>query len=94
MFQLNKYFLYYLITINIFSFILFFIDKRRAVKNNSRNRISENNLLLSAFLFGSVGTLIAMVLFHHKTKKLKFKILVPLFLIVQVLGIYYFKMVY
>lgn len=94
MFQLNKYFLYYLITINIFSFILFFIDKRRAVKNNSRNRISENNLLLSAFLFGSVGALIAMVLFHHKTKKLKFKILVPLFLIVQVLGIYYFKMVY
>ncbi|SHH33152.1 Uncharacterized membrane protein YsdA, DUF1294 family [Anaerosphaera aminiphila DSM 21120] len=94
MFQLNKYFLYYLIFINIFSFILFYIDKRRAVKNNTRNRISENNLLLSAFLFGSLGALIAMLLFHHKTKKLKFKILVPLFLIVQVIGIYYFKVLY
>ncbi|EGY80296.1 hypothetical protein HMPREF9129_0595 [Peptoniphilus indolicus ATCC 29427] len=33
-----------------------------------QNRISEFNLLLSSFLFGSLGSILAMLIFHHKTK--------------------------
>ncbi|RVU54105.1 DUF1294 domain-containing protein [Anaerosphaera multitolerans] len=88
MYQLNKSVIYYLIFINLFSFFLYFLDKRRAIARKSR--ISEHTLLLTTFLFGSVGALTAMAVFHHKTKKWKFKILVPVFLIIQCFLIFYF----
>ena len=87
---------------NLISFTIFYIDKRKAIKG--KNRISENSLLLSAFLFGSIGAFLSMQIFRHKTKKLKFKrkflrksssssaefrILVPLFFVVKVLILYY-----
>lgn len=72
---------------NLISFAMFFIDKRKAIKG--KNRISENSLLLSAFLFGSIGAFLSMQIFRHKTQKLKFKILVPLFFTLQVICIYY-----
>ncbi|EGV09950.1 hypothetical protein HMPREF9127_0322 [Parvimonas sp. oral taxon 393 str. F0440] len=72
---------------NLISFTIFYIDKRKAIKG--KNRISENSLLLSAFLFGSIGAFLSMQIFRHKTKKLKFRILVPLFFIVKVLILYY-----
>lgn len=74
---------------NLFSFILYLIDKKKAIHH--KNRISENSLLISSFLFGSLGSILSMLIFHHKTKKLKFKILVPLFLIIQILFIFKFK---
>ena len=72
---------------NLISFTIFYIDKRKAIKG--KNRISENTLLLSAFLFGSIGAFLSMLIFRHKTKKLKFRILVPLFFVVRVLILYY-----
>ena len=72
---------------NLISFTIFYIDKRKAIK--AKNRISENSLLLSAFLFGSIGAFLSMQIFRHKTKKLKFRILVPLFVVVKVLILYY-----
>ncbi|WP_311525915.1 DUF1294 domain-containing protein [uncultured Parvimonas sp.] len=72
---------------NLISFTIFYIDKRKAIKG--KNRISENSLLLSAFLFGSIGAFLSMQIFRHKTQKLKFKILVPLFFALQVVCIYY-----
>ena len=72
---------------NLISFTIFYIDKRKAIKG--KNRISENSLLLSAFLFGSIGAFLSMQIFRHKTKKLKFRILVPLFFALQVVCIYY-----
>ena len=72
---------------NLISFTIFYIDKRKAIKG--KNRISENSLLLSAFLFGSIGAFLSMLIFRHKTKKLKFRILVPLFFVGRVLILYY-----
>ena len=60
---------YYLI-INISTFIIYGIDKYLAIKN--LYRISEKILLLLSILGGSIGALISMYLFHHKTKKAKF----------------------
>ncbi|MBQ0113119.1 MAG: DUF1294 domain-containing protein [Bacteroidales bacterium] len=72
----------YLVFINIFAFLLFGLDKYRAKKHLWR--IPEKVLLITSFLGGSLGALFAMIMFLHKTKHLKFIILVPLFLVLNI----------
>ena len=57
-------------------FILFGMDKWKAV--HGRWRIAETTLILTSFLLGGIGGLLGMIVFHHKTRKWKFRILVPL----------------
>ena len=73
----------YIILINLIGFLLMGIDKRRAIRHNWR--IAEKTLFIIAFLFGSVGILIGMYFFHHKTRHLKFAVGVPAILVVQLL---------
>jgi len=73
----------YFIGINIISFLLMGWDKYRA-KNNLW-RISEYTLISLAFLGGATGIFLGMFTFRHKTKKKSFRILIPLFLIIQIL---------
>ena len=80
--KLIEIILIYLLIINLVAFYLYGNDKRRAKKG--RWRIPENTLLLIALIGGSIGALLGMKVFRHKTKHWKFKILVPLFLILQV----------
>ncbi|NLK96878.1 MAG: DUF1294 domain-containing protein [Epulopiscium sp.] len=87
---MNIYILTILLFINAISWASFGIDKRKALKNQWR--ISEKALLLLSF-FGPFGAFLGMKFFHHKTKKLKFKLLIPLFLCLQV-GIYIYLFVY
>lgn len=75
-------FINYLIIINIISFIICYLDKRLAI--NNKRRIKESTLLLSCLLGGVPLFTIAMYLFHHKTKKLKFKVVY----IINVLWLY------
>ena len=77
---------YYLIIINIFLFILYGIDKLLAIKK--KNRISEFSLLLISFFGGGIGSILGMIIFNHKTKKVKFWILNILFTILWI--IYFF----
>ncbi len=77
----------YLIIINILSFILYGIDKLKAIKK--KERISEKTLILIGILGGSIGSLIGMNLFRHKTKKLKFIISLPLILIIHIIVVIY-----
>lgn len=81
---------YYLVIINFAAFYLFWEDKRRAKKN--KWRIQESTLLLTAFLGGSFGSLVAMHVFRHKTQHLKFKIGIPLFFILHVLLFFYISL--
>ena len=76
-----KILVFYLIIINIFTFLLYGLDKWKA--KHHRWRISESALLLAALVGGSVGALSGMYGFHHKTLHKKFTIGVPIFLIVQ-----------
>ena len=76
-----KYFLLYLLLINAAAFVLMLVDKVKAKKN--RWRISERTLILSAALGGSVGSLLGMYTFRHKTKHIKFTLGVPAILIAQ-----------
>lgn len=60
---------------NVFSFSLYGMDKRRAQKN--RWRIRESTLLLATWLMGGVGAYAGMQLFRHKTKHTAFVISAP-----------------
>lgn len=71
--------LFYFIAINIVAFVLMGIDKKRARKH--QYRIKESSLLGCAAIGGCIGILLGMYFFHHKTKKKKFRITVPLFLL-------------
>lgn len=61
---------------NVIVSLVYAIDKLRA-KGGGR-RIRERTLIALAYLFGGVGAMFGMVLFNHKTSKMKFRILVPL----------------
>ena len=74
--------LYYLLAVNITSFILYGIDKYKA--KNGRWRISEATLLLMAVIGGSIGAWAGMRLWHHKTMHKKFKYGIPVIIIIQV----------
>ena len=80
----------YFVILNVIGFASMGIDKKRAVKNIWR--IRERTLLLYAFLGGGIGSLFGMRIFKHKTKHIKFKILVPIAVITNVLiSIYIFS---
>lgn len=72
----------YLICINMITIAVYGIDKRNTVHGKWRIRVST--LLTLAAVGGSAGALLAMHLFHHKTRKKKFTIGVPLMLLVQI----------
>lgn len=71
----------YYLTINVIAFICYGTDKSLAIAG--KYRISEKTLLLLAAIGGGLGAHLGMRTFHHKTRKPKFKILVPLFLILH-----------
>lgn len=77
----------YFVVVNFLSILMFFIDKKKAEKNLWR--ISEKALILVSILGGSVGALIGMYTFKHKTKKLKFTVGIPVILILQIVLIIY-----
>ena len=75
----------YLIVVNFVAFVLYGVDKRRAIRKLWR--IPESVLMGVAAIGGSVGALIGMLLFRHKTKHAKFTVGVPLILVIQVVAI-------
>ena len=106
--------LYYLIVINVVTFLVYGIDKWKAVSQRGQSqtrmsyaerkqarpkvklkakqgcwRISEATLLILAVIGGSIGALLGMKVWHHKTKHKKFKYGLPLILIIQIIIIGY-----
>lgn len=75
----------YLLIMNIIGFALMGIDKRRAVKRLWR--ISESTLFVVAIIGGSLGSIIGMRVFHHKTKHWYFVYGMPAILIIEVLAV-------
>ena len=63
----------YILFISIFSFLYYSFDKLQAIRNNKNiSRISEVNLLFSSFIGGTIGSILAMIIFRHKIRKLSF----------------------
>ena len=80
---MNWYIISYIIVLSLIGFSSMGIDKWKATHH--KYRISEKNLLLIAMLGGSIGSLIGMKCFHHKTLHKKFSIGVPMILLIQIL---------
>lgn len=68
---------------NFFTFLLMAIDKWKASLRNYR--ISEKTLLGGTVLFGSFGICVGMIVFHHKIRKPKFFITVPIFMFIHII---------
>ena len=83
----HRILLIYLAVVNMLTIIVFGVDKMNAKSNRQRVRIVT--LLGLAFIGGSVGALIGMYGFHHKTKKAYFTVGVPLILLMQVVVLFY-----
>ena len=77
----------YLIGANIIGFLSMFFDKKKAEKGAWR--ISEHTLLMIAFLGGSIGSIIGMYKFRHKTQKPRFYIGIPVIITLQILFVIY-----
>lgn len=73
---------YYLLIINIITFIIYGIDKYKSIKH--KYRISEKTLIILAILGGSFGAFLGMITFHHKTQKRVFIILIPVIMLIWV----------
>ncbi|MBP9478573.1 MAG: DUF1294 domain-containing protein [Sebaldella sp.] len=80
--KLYEIVLYYLLTINIFTMYTFFLDKSKA--KNHKWRIKERTLFLLSIMGGSLGALLGMKLFKHKTKHWYFKYGIPAILVIQI----------
>lgn len=86
-FESYKLLIVYLLVINIVTLILFAVDKIAAIEHRSRIRIVT--LLGLAFIGGSIGALVAMYVFHHKTKQDYFSVGVPLIILMQVVVLFF-----
>lgn len=78
---MTKLILIYLLIINALSLLLMLADKRKAQKNLWR--IPERTLFTAALFGGSVGSILGMYLFRHKTKHWYFVLGMPAILILQ-----------
>ena len=75
-------FFMYLLLVNAVAFFIMGIDKRKAKKHEYR--IPEKTLFLWAIAGGSVGSIVGMYFFRHKTRHPSFQIGMPLILLVQI----------
>lgn len=76
----------YLLIINIVGFAAMGIDKKKSIKRGWR--IPERTLILLAFAGGALGSFLGMYIFRHKTKHMKFVILLPLALLLHIFLFY------
>ena len=82
-----KWLMYYLIVVNLLTWIIYGIDKWKAKRRAWR--IPERTLLLFASVGGCTGALAGMLMFRHKTRKLKFMIGVPVIFVVESISFAY-----
>lgn len=87
---LEKLIVIYLVAINVVTFFLYGIDKWKAKR--SKWRIPEATLLGLAVIGGSIGALLGMKVWHHKTQHKEFRFGVPAIIIIQLLLIGYFTL--
>ena len=84
--MLYQILLVYLLLINAIGFLLMLVDKYKAKRNLWR--IPEATLMGVAAIGGSIGAIVGMNLFRHKTKHPKFYIGLPVILALQIVLVY------
>lgn len=84
--KLQMLFFFYLISVNIIGFVKMAVDKKRAIRGAWR--ISEASLFFTALIGGSLGCILGMQCFRHKTKHWYFQYGMPAILVLQILGVF------
>lgn len=87
--EYTGYLILVLFTWNGAVFFLFAMDKYRARRDQWR--VSEQVLLLCSFLCGGLGGLLGMQLLRHKTRHLKFRILLPIAFLLTLAAVVYLQ---
>lgn len=77
----------YFIFINLIGYFIMWYDKKMAIKKNSR--IAEKTIFTICLFLGSIGVYAGIYKFRHKTKHIKFTVLVPILFILNIFSIYY-----
>ena len=72
----------FVVVMNLICFLLMRYDKQCAREH--KRRVPESTLFISAGLFGALGGVLAMQIYHHKTKHWNFRTFFPLMLIIQI----------
>ena len=83
-----KFIFVYIVFTNILLFTLMAIDKQKAKLRQWR--ISEKTLFILAIIGGSIGGILGMYTFRHKTKHLKFTLGFPIIFLFQLISIFLF----
>ena len=76
-----KYFVICVLVMSVITFIVFGVDKWKA--RNDKWRTPESTLFLLAIFGGSIGALLGMQIFRHKTQHWSFRLGIPLILMLQ-----------
>jgi uncharacterized membrane protein YsdA (DUF1294 family) len=85
---LQNIFYAYLIFINCYAYAIMWFDKHQSIKN--KKRVSENRLFFVAFIFGAIGIYLGTKApIYHKAAKAKFKIGIPLLILLNVVCVYF-----
>ena len=72
----------YLGLINLIALLMFGVDKSKARKGS--RRISEASLFMISLVGGAVGGLLGMMLFRHKTRKMGFKAIMFIMILINI----------
>jgi uncharacterized membrane protein YsdA (DUF1294 family) len=79
------------VAINLLSFLVMAVDKRKSTVGNTTERTPEGVLFFLAAAFGSLGIYLAMQTLRHKTKKWYFQIGIPLMIVQNISILYVFS---
>ena len=87
----------YIIAVNIAGIAIVKIDKMVAELNGEKvknkkskyTRVPESFLMLTALFFGALGVFLGMMIFRHKTQKIKFIYGVPLIFVLNLVALFY-----
>jgi len=71
-FGIVEFFLICFAAVNLLTFLLYVIDKRKAIRG--KRRIRERTLIFFTLTLGGIGAIVGMKLANHKTKKTKFRV--------------------
>lgn len=87
---MNRILVIYILAVSLLTWAMFGIDKWKAV--HGKWRIRESTLLGLSLIGGAAGGLAAMYLFRHKTRKMRFRVGVPLMFFAQMVLLLWFYM--
>lgn len=85
--NLSLFLILFFLAINLLAFLIILLDKEKSGKSGAE-RISEGMLFFLATVFGSVGVLVGMFVFRHKTRKWYFLIGIPMLVLENLASIY------